>query len=80
MIAINQTPAYRFSKTIKLHGVEIQTTGTYDPAEPVTYDHPGSGIEVSPTTVEIGGVDVSDFIDAAGFWNEFEEQLKLAIA
>jgi len=75
-----QTPAYRFSKTIKIHGVAIQTTGTYDPAEPATCDHPGSGIEVSPTTIEIGGVDVSNLIDAAGFWEEFETQLKLAIA
>lgn len=74
-----QTPAYRFSETITLHGVEIQTTGTYDPAEAATYDYPGSGIEVSPTTIEIGGVDVSALIDA-GFWDEFETQLKLAIS
>jgi len=79
MITAIQSPAYRFQETITLHGVAIQTTGTYDPAEPASYDYPGSGIEVSPTTIEIGGVDVSNLIDAA-FWEEFETQLKLAIA
>lgn len=69
----------RFSETIKLHGIAIHVTGTYEPAERPTYDYPGSGAEVNVTRYEIGGVDVSSLIDAADWYEAIDNQILEAV-
>ena len=65
----------KFVKTIALFGVAIDVTGTYEPAETATRDYPGSGPEVSVNTYQIAGMDVSNLIDTADWYEEVDKQI-----
>jgi len=65
----------KFFKTIALFGVAIDVSGTYEPAEPATRDYPGSSPEVSVTSYQIGGMDVSNLIDSADWYEEVDKQI-----
>ncbi|MCK8495848.1 hypothetical protein M0L20_28540 [Spirosoma sp. RP8] len=65
----------RFSQTIRLHGVAIAVTGTYEPAEAATREYPGSKAEVYPTTAMIGETDVLPLIEAADWWEPLEKAI-----
>jgi hypothetical protein len=70
----------RFSETIRLHGVAVSVTGTYEPAEAPTRDYPGSGLEICPTTATIGETDVLPLIDAGNWWEALEKAVREAIS
>lgn len=65
----------KFFKTIALFGVAVDVSGTYEPAEPSTRDYPGSSPEVSVNTYHIAGMDVSNLIDSADWYEEVEKQI-----
>ncbi|GAA4461863.1 hypothetical protein GCM10023189_37850 [Nibrella saemangeumensis] len=69
----------RFKETIHLHDVAIDVTGEYEPAERGSYDYPGSPAEVYVTRYEIGGVDVSNLIDAADWYEEIDREILKAM-
>lgn len=66
----------RFSRSIRLHGVVIFVTGTYELADAPTRDHPGSKADVYPTTATIGDVDVMPLIDAGDWWEPLEKAIR----
>jgi len=69
----------RFSETIRLHGVAMSVTGTYEPAETQTLSYPGSQLEIYPTTATIGETDVMPLIDAADWWESLETAIREAL-
>ena len=67
----------RFREEIKLHGVIVAVTGEWEAEEAQTWDYPGSEATASVTTATVGGIDVSDWINSAG-WTEDLDSLILA--
>jgi hypothetical protein len=70
----------RFFQIVDLHGVAIQVSGTYQPAEKATRDYPGCKAEVYPTTTTVGGVDVSNWLDTFDLHQDLEAAILTAIS
>ena len=68
-----------FKESVTLHGVEIQVSGTYEPAEPQSWGYPGSNAEVNVSTYKIGGIEVSNLIDAADWYEEVNNLILAAV-
>ncbi|GAB3715746.1 hypothetical protein GCM10027592_56430 [Spirosoma flavus] len=69
----------RFSETVRLHGVAMSITGTYERAERPSRDYPGSGLEIYPITATINGTDVLPLINAVDWWDELETAIREAL-
>ncbi|OIN61221.1 hypothetical protein BLX24_03935 [Arsenicibacter rosenii] len=56
----------------------MMVVGTYGPAEPATWEYPGSPAEIDISRYEIGGVDVSNLVEAANWYEEIDSQIRKA--
>ena len=70
----------RFREEIKLHGVTVAVAGEYDQEEPDSYDCPGSPAQVYLTTATVGGIDVSDWINSAGWTDDLDSLILKSVS